>query len=91
MNEYKILVIIHEMRDQQAHKIGEELKRIGKAALGGTIFLGISDPPLARSYREAQAKVSVLDELLEKIANTPEDTGEAKRKRTHSEEPTNEN
>jgi hypothetical protein len=78
MTKAQILIEIHEMRGEYAHKMSEDLKRIGKAALGGVIFLGIADSPLTRSYREAQAKVSVLDELLEKIANTPEDTGNPK-------------
>ena len=76
MNKGEILVAIHNMRGEYAHKANEDLKRIGKTALGGAPML--QNSALAIAYYEAQAKVSVLDELLEKIANTPDDTGEVK-------------
>lgn len=76
MNKGEILVTIHNMRGEYAHKASEDLKRIGKAALGGAVVS--LNPSCSRSYYEAQAKVSVLDELLEKIANSPDDTGEVK-------------
>lgn len=76
MNKGEILVAIHNMRGEYAHKSGEELKRIGKLALGGAVVS--LNPSCSKSYYEAQAKVSVLDELLEKIGNTPEDAGTSK-------------
>lgn len=61
----QILVQIHEMRGECAHKMNEELKRIGKMALeGAQINL---HPMHARAYHDAQSKVMILDELLEKI------------------------
>jgi hypothetical protein len=73
MNKGEILVAIHNMRGEYAHKTNEDLKRIGKAALeGAQVSL---NPSFTRAYYEAQAKVAVLDELLEKIDNTLEDTG----------------
>ena len=77
MNKGEILVAIHNMRGEYAHEHNEALKRIGKAALEGAQDLKHNES-LALAYYEAKAKVSVLDELLEKIANTPEDTGEVK-------------
>jgi|ERR1700724_66740 len=72
MNKGEILVAIHNMRGEYAHKASEDLKRIGKTALGGTPIMPTST--LAVSYYESQAKVSVLDELLEKIDKTPDET-----------------
>jgi len=63
------------MRGEYAYEQNETLKRIGKSALEG---MPILNTDLAIAYYEAKAKVSVLDELLEKIANTPEDIGEVK-------------
>lgn len=61
----QILIEIHELRGEYAHKMSEELKRIGKMAIeGAQINL---NPMHTRAYYESQAKVSVLDELLEKI------------------------
>jgi hypothetical protein len=57
--------VISDMRAKCAHESGEALKRIGKTALGGVPIMPAST--LAVTYHEAQAKVSVLDELLEKI------------------------
>ena len=76
MTKGQILVEIHEMRGEYAHKMNEELKRIGKMALeGAQINL---HPMHTKAYYDSQAKVMVLDELLEKIANTSEDTSKSK-------------
>jgi hypothetical protein len=76
VNKGEILVTIHEMRGEYAYKSNEELKRIGKMALeGAPIYLNMG---YTRAYYEAHAKLSVLDELLEKIVNTPDDDGKVK-------------
>ncbi len=67
MNKGEILVTIHNMRGEYAHEQNESLKRIGKVALEGAPIMRNTD--LAVAYYEAQAKVVILDELLEKIAS----------------------
>ena|SRR2546430_13540511 len=79
MNKGEILVAIHNMRGEYAHEQSAALMRIGKTALEGSQDLKRNES-LALAYYQAQAKVSVLDELLEKIANTPDDTGDNRMK-----------
>jgi hypothetical protein len=79
MNKGEILVEIHEMRGEYARASDEALKRIGKASLNDGVFpIILNNSHLSKIYYTAQAKVFVLDELLEKIAKTPDDSGEVK-------------
>jgi CRISPR/Cas system CSM-associated protein Csm2 small subunit len=78
MNKGEILVAIHNMRGEYAHKMNETLMKVGKNTIEGSLLAPLFAPNLERDYRDAKAKVSVLDELLEKIDNTPEDTGDTK-------------
>lgn len=78
MNKGEILVAIHNMRGEYAHKMNEALMKVGKNAIEGSPLAFLATPNLERSYHSAKAKVAVLDELLEKIDNTPDDTGELK-------------
>jgi hypothetical protein len=65
MDRHSATEAMQEMRAKYAHEQDESLKRIGKTALDGTPIMRNSD--LAVAYYQAQAKVAVLDELLEKI------------------------
>jgi hypothetical protein len=78
MNKGEILVAIHDMRGEYAHEMNESLMKVGKNVIEGSLLAPLATPNLTKSYYQAQAKVSVLDELLEKIANTPDNTGEVK-------------
>jgi hypothetical protein len=65
--------IIINMLGKHAYEARKALIMVGEAAIEGE-----RDNASILAYHEAQAKVFVLDELLEKIANTPNDTGEVK-------------
>jgi hypothetical protein len=73
MDRHMVTEVISDMRAKYAHKAGEDLKRIGKQALGGSLLPPMmGNSALAIAYYQAQAKVSVLDELLEKIESEKE-------------------
>lgn len=73
MNRSEILATAHEMRGEYARKQKDALMRVGRAVIEEE-----SSKSYIQAYHEAQAKVLVLDELLEKITKTPEDADNPK-------------
>lgn len=74
----QIMETIYETRAQYSHEANEALKEVGKTAISGSPIVLMGNSPLVRAYYDKQAKISALNELLEKIANIPEDTEEVK-------------
>lgn len=70
MNKGEILMTIHNMRGEYAHKQNEALMQTGKNTIERPLLGPLTASSLERSYYNAKAKVAVLDELLEKIDNT---------------------
>jgi hypothetical protein len=69
MDKKQIIDAIQDMLGKYAHEARKALIRIGEATIEGE-----RDNASIVAYHEAQAKVYVLGELLEKIANAPDDT-----------------